>query len=41
MLKVRAALEDKLKQKGVFSSITPKPDRAQKRLQPVNRYLFA
>ncbi|XP_010650700.1 protein THALLO isoform X1 [Vitis vinifera] len=39
MLKVRAALEDKLKQKGVFSSITPKPDRAQKRLQPVNRQL--
>lgn len=40
MLKVRAALEDKLKQKGVFSVLTPKPDIAQKHLQPLNRYPF-
>ncbi|KAH7572892.1 hypothetical protein JRO89_XS03G0030100 [Xanthoceras sorbifolium] len=39
MLKVRAALEEKLKQKGVFSSIAPKPDKAKKRLKPVNRQL--
>lgn len=41
MLKVRAALEDKLRQKGVFSSIAPKPDRSHKNIQPINRYLFA
>ncbi|TXG72718.1 hypothetical protein EZV62_001297 [Acer yangbiense] len=39
MLKIRAALEEKLKQKGVFSSIAPKPDIAKKRLKPVNGQL--
>lgn len=41
MLKLRAALEEKLKQKGVFSSITPKTDKAQKFIKPLNRYCFA
>ncbi|KAG6751211.1 hypothetical protein POTOM_045730 [Populus tomentosa] len=36
MLKVRAALEEKLKQKGAFSSFTSKPDKAQKHRRPVN-----
>ncbi|XP_042516136.1 something about silencing protein 10 [Macadamia integrifolia] len=40
MLKVRARLEEKLKQKGVFKSVAPKPDRSKERLvQPVNRKL--
>ncbi|KAK3221074.1 hypothetical protein Dsin_015044 [Dipteronia sinensis] len=39
MLKIRAALEEKLKQKGVFSSIAPKPDIAKKRLKLVNGQL--
>ncbi|KAJ4955515.1 hypothetical protein NE237_012298 [Protea cynaroides] len=40
MLKVRARLEEKLKQKGVFRSIAPKPDGSKKHLvQPVNRML--
>lgn len=38
MLKVRAALEERLKQKGILSSIAPKPDKAQKHLKPVNGY---
>lgn len=42
MLKVRAALEEKLKQKGVFSSNAVKPDKAKKnRLKPVNGQLEA
>lgn len=40
MLKVRAALEEKLKQKGVFKSITPRTDRPQKHLKPLNGYDF-
>ncbi|KAB1213217.1 hypothetical protein CJ030_MR5G022394 [Morella rubra] len=36
MLKVRAALEERLKQKGILSSIAPKPDKAQKHMKPVN-----
>jgi hypothetical protein len=40
MLKVRAALEERLKQKGILSSITPKPDKAQRHLKPVNGYCF-
>ncbi|KAL2506202.1 Sas10/U3 ribonucleoprotein (Utp) family protein [Abeliophyllum distichum] len=39
MLKIRAALEEKLKQKGVFSSIAPKDDRVRKHLNPMNRQL--
>ncbi|XP_062090080.1 protein THALLO [Humulus lupulus] len=39
MLKVRADLEEKLKQKGVFSSSTPKIDKAQKLQKPLNRKL--
>lgn len=41
MLKVRAALEEKLKQKGVFSSITPKTDKPRKLLKPLNGYQHA
>lgn len=40
MLKVRAALEEKLKQKGVFGSITPKTNKALKLMKPLNRYCF-
>uniref|UniRef100_A0A2N9GZ85 Uncharacterized protein n=1 Tax=Fagus sylvatica TaxID=28930 RepID=A0A2N9GZ85_FAGSY len=36
MLKVRADLEERLKQEGILSSRAPKPDKAQKRLKPVN-----
>ncbi|KDO40110.1 hypothetical protein CISIN_1g005733mg [Citrus sinensis] len=39
MLKVRAALEEKLKQKGVFRSIAPMPGKGKKRLTPVNGQL--
>ncbi|XP_052173515.1 protein THALLO isoform X2 [Diospyros lotus] len=49
MLKIRAALEEKLKQKGIFSSIASKPnrvnpdkvqsDRVQKHQKPINRQL--
>ncbi|XP_062174089.1 protein THALLO [Alnus glutinosa] len=39
MLKVRAALEERLKQKGILSSVTPKPDKAQRHLKPVNGQL--
>lgn len=40
MLKIRASLEEKLRQKGVFSSITPKIGRTREHLQPLNRYSF-
>jgi U3 small nucleolar RNA-associated protein 3 len=40
MLKVRAALEEKLKQKGAFSSFSSKPDKAQKHRRPVNGYFY-
>lgn len=39
MLKVRAALEEKLKQKGVFRSIAPMPGKRKKHLKPVNGQL--
>ncbi|GFY82547.1 Sas10/U3 ribonucleoprotein (Utp) family protein [Actinidia rufa] len=39
MLKVRSALEEKLKQKGIFGSIASKHDRVQKRSRPLNGQL--
>ncbi|KAL0008026.1 hypothetical protein SO802_009528 [Lithocarpus litseifolius] len=36
MLKVRASLEERLKQEGILSSRASKSDKAQKRLKPVN-----
>ncbi|KAF3950008.1 hypothetical protein CMV_024185, partial [Castanea mollissima] len=36
MLKVRAALKERLKQEGILSSRASKSDKAQKRLKPVN-----
>lgn len=41
MLKIRATLEEKLKQQGVFSSIAPKAAKSTKNQKPVNRYLFS
>ncbi|KAL1557218.1 something about silencing protein 10-like [Salvia divinorum] len=39
MLKIRASLEEKLKQQGVFSSMAPKAVKSSKNQQPVNRQL--
>lgn len=39
MLKVRALLEEKLKQKD-FTLIEPKQYGARKHLEPINRYCF-
>lgn len=39
MLKVRAALEERLKQKGVFGSIAPKRNGVKRNLQPLNGHL--
>ncbi|XP_050376984.1 protein THALLO [Argentina anserina] len=36
MLKLRAALEENLKQKGVIKSINPRTDKPQKHLKPLN-----
>ncbi|XP_074366284.1 protein THALLO isoform X2 [Apium graveolens] len=40
MLKVRAALEEKLKQKGVFSSVVPKHESGKRNAQPLNGQLM-
>ena len=40
MLKVRASLEERLKQEGILSFRASKSDKAQKRLKPVNGYFF-
>ncbi|CAH9120820.1 unnamed protein product [Cuscuta epithymum] len=39
MLKMRASLEEKLKQKGLFSSLAQKNESSKKRLRPVNGQL--
>lgn len=40
MLKSRESLEEKWKQKGLFSSVKPKSSRNTEHVQPVNRYLL-
>lgn len=37
MLKLRAALEEKLKQKRGLNSLLLKPDKSKKQLKPVNK----
>lgn len=40
MLKIRASLEEKLRQQGLYSQIAPKPSNSLKRSRPANGYSF-
>lgn len=41
MLKIRAALEENLRQRGLFSSIPSKPEKVEKKMKSVNGYSFS